>query len=131
MIRKSTLEDFPVPWLRSRADKPLEQVNIGSFSSLVVSIEGYLHAVAIVDCHSGYRWLYGIKTKADMLKVIKKWYSDFANIRQKHDLIVVMRDNAGENKSHEIMEFIQSTGSWNHFSMAYEQSQNEMDLLKR
>jgi hypothetical protein len=36
-----------------------------------------------------------MKTKDDMLKVIKKWYSDIANNRQKHDLIVVMRDNAG------------------------------------
>jgi hypothetical protein len=96
MIGKSTLEDFPE--LRTRADKPLRQVNIDSFSSSVISIEGYSHAVVIVDCHSGYRWLYGIKTKDDMLKVIKKWYSNIADIRQKHDLVVVMRDNAGKNK---------------------------------
>ncbi len=49
-----------------------------------------------------------MKTKDDMLKVIKKWYSDIADIREKHDLVVVRRDNAGENKSQEIMEFIQS-----------------------
>ncbi len=122
MIGKSTLENFPK--LRSRADKPLKQVNIDSFSSSVVSIEGYSHAVVIMDCLSGYRWLYGMKTKDDMLKVIKKWYSDIADIRQKHDLVVVMRDNAGENKSHEIMEFIQSTGARNHFSSSYEQWQN-------
>ncbi len=97
MIGKSTLEDFPV--LRSRADRPLKQVNIYSFSSSVVSIEeGYSHAVVIVDCHSVYRWLYGMKTKDDMLKVIKKWYSNIADIREKHDLVVVMRDNAEENK---------------------------------
>ena len=65
-----------------------------------------------------------MKTKDDMLKVIKKWYSDIADIRQKHDLVVVMRDNAGENKSQEIMEFIQSTGARNHFSTSYEQWQN-------
>jgi hypothetical protein len=57
MIVKSTLEDLPV--LMSRSDWPLKQVNIDSFSSSVVSIEGYSHAVVIVDCHSGYRWLYG------------------------------------------------------------------------
>jgi hypothetical protein len=50
-----------------------------------------------MDCHSGYRWMYGMKTNDDMLKVIKKWYSDIANI-QKHDLLVVMRDKAGEIK---------------------------------
>jgi hypothetical protein len=35
-----------------------------------------------------------MKTKDDMLKVIK--YSDIADIRQKHDLVVVMRDNTEE-----------------------------------
>jgi hypothetical protein len=96
MIGKSTLEDFPT--LRSRVDRPLKQVNIDSLSSSVESIEGYSHAVVIVDCNSGYRWLYGMKTKDDMLKVIKKWYSDISDILEKHDLVVVMRDNAGEKK---------------------------------
>jgi hypothetical protein len=41
-----------------------------------------------------------MKTKDDMKKVIKKWYSNIADIRQKYDLIVVMKDNAGERKSH-------------------------------
>ncbi len=62
-----------------------------------------------MDRHSGYRWLYGVKAKEDMLKVIRKGYSNIANIRQKHNpviLVVVMRDNAGENKPHEIMEFL-------------------------
>ena len=45
----------------------------------------------------------GMKTKDDMLKVTKKWYSDIADIREKHDLVVVMRDNAGENISQKIM----------------------------
>ncbi len=70
-----------------------------------------------------------MKTKDDMLKVIKKWYSDIADIREKHDLVVVMRDNAGDNKSQEIMEFIQSTGARNHFSTSL--SNGRMDLLKR
>ncbi len=79
-----------VPDLRNRADKPLKYVNIDSFSSSVVSIEGYSHAVVIADSHSGYRWLYGMKTKDDMLKVIKKWYNYIADIRTKHDLVVVI-----------------------------------------
>ena len=32
-------------------------------------------------------WLYGMKTKDGMLKVIKKWYSDIADTLQKHDLV--------------------------------------------
>jgi hypothetical protein len=30
--------------------------------------------------HEDHRWLYGMKTKDDMLKVIKKLYSDIADI---------------------------------------------------
>ena len=48
-------------------------------SSSVKSIEGYFHAVVIVDNHSGYRWIYGMKTKDEMLKVVKQWYSDIAD----------------------------------------------------
>ncbi len=65
-----------------------------------------------------------MKTKNDMLKGIKKRYSDIAYIRQKHDLVVVMRDNTGEKKLHEIMKFIQSMGARNHFSLSYELLQN-------
>jgi hypothetical protein len=66
MIGKTTLEDFSKS--KTRADKLLKQVNINSYSSSVTSIEGYSHAVVFVGCHSGYRWLYGIKTKDDILK---------------------------------------------------------------
>jgi hypothetical protein len=42
-------------------------------------------------------------------------------LRQKHTLVVVMRDNAGENKSKEFMEYFDSVGVRNHFSTAHEQ----------
>ena len=47
MIGKSTLEDNPGE--KIRADRPLKQVNIDSIPSSVVSIEGYFHAVVMVD----------------------------------------------------------------------------------
>ena len=72
MIGKSTLEDLPK--LKDHAEKPLHQVNMVIFSSSVQSIEGYFYAVVLVDCNSGYRWIYGMKLKSDMLKVVKKWY---------------------------------------------------------
>ena len=122
MIGKSTLEDYPGE--KIRADRPLKQVNIDSFSSSVVSIEGYFHAVVMVDCHTGYRWLYGMKTRDEMLQVVKRWYGDIADLRQKYTLVVVMRDNAGKNKSKEIMEIFDSVGVRNHFSASYEQWQN-------
>jgi transposase InsO family protein len=37
---------------------------------------------------------------------------------------VIVRDNAGENKSHEIIDFIESKGLTDRFSAAYEQWQN-------
>jgi hypothetical protein len=62
-----------------------------------------------------------MKTNDEMLKVMKKWYSDIAGLRQKHQLVVIVWDDAGENKSHEIIDFIESKGLTNHFSAAYEQ----------
>ena len=59
-----------------------------------------------------------------MLKLFKKWYSDIPDLRQKHKLDVILRDNAGENKSHEIIDLIRSKGLTNCFSAAYEQWQN-------
>ena len=53
MTGKSTLEDYPGEKIRT--ERPLKQVNIDSFSSSVVSIKGYFHAVAMVNCHTGYR----------------------------------------------------------------------------
>jgi hypothetical protein len=88
VIGKGTLEDLPK--LKDRATEPLAQVNMDSFSSSVPSIEGYNHAVVFVDCNSGYRWLYGMKLKSEMLNVVKKWYSDIADLRLKHELVVVM-----------------------------------------
>ena len=49
--------------------------------------------------------MYGMKLKSYMLKVVKKWYSNIVILRQKHKLLVVMRDNAGENKSQEVVDF--------------------------
>ena len=122
MIGKSTLEDLPK--LKDRATEPLHQVNMDIFSSSVQSIEGYNYAVVLVDCNSGYRWIYGMKLKSDMLKIVKKWYSDIAILRQKHKLLVVMRDNAGENKSQEVVDFFESMGVKNYYSTSHEQWQN-------
>ncbi len=63
-----------------------------SISTSVSSIERYVHAVVIVNCHTGYRWLNSMKTRDEMLQVVKWWYSDTADLRQKHTLVMVMRD---------------------------------------
>ena len=52
MIGKATLEDFPS--LKRKVVPPLYQIDIDSFSSSVKSVEGYLHAVVLVDNQPGY-----------------------------------------------------------------------------
>ena len=47
---ESKLEGYPGE--KIRADRPLKHINIVSLSSSVVSIEGYFHAVVMVDCHT-------------------------------------------------------------------------------
>ena len=71
-------------------------MNMDSFSSSVKSVEGYLHAVVLVDNQTGYRWIYGIKTKDETIKVVKQWYSYIADLHARHKLVVVMSDNACE-----------------------------------
>jgi hypothetical protein len=109
------------PKLKDRATDPLYQVNMGSFSSSVTSIEGYNNALVFADCNSGYRWIYGMKLKSDMLKVVMKLFSDIADLRQKHKLVIVMRDNAGIIKSQEIIDFFESVRVKKCFSTAHEQ----------
>jgi IS30 family transposase len=78
----------------------------------------------ITDDCSGYRWLYGLKTKDNLLKAVQKWYSDIAELLELHNVCVVTRDNAGENKSSEVIEFFESKGIKSYFSTPYEQWQN-------
>ncbi len=63
-----------------------------------------------------------------MLKIVKRWFSDIADLRPKHKLVVVMRNNAGENKSQESINFFESVGLKNYFSTAHEQWQNVLPV---
>jgi hypothetical protein len=75
MLGKATLEHSSYLGARVRKVPPLYQINMDSFSSSIKSIEGYNHAVVLVDNQTGYRWVYGMKTKDEMIKVVKQWYS--------------------------------------------------------
>ncbi len=94
------------------------------FQSSVTSIEGHKYALVITDDCTWYRWLYGLKSKDDILKEIKRWYSDIAELSEMHKLLMVMLDNAGENKSREIIEFFESKWIRSYFSTPYEQWKN-------
>ena len=119
MMGKSQLNAYPKS--KDRAPAPMNKVHADIFSSAVMSIEGYVYAVVITDDCTGYRWLYGMKTKDDIIKIFRKLYSDIAVLRNIHTILVVVRDNAGENKSQELIEFFESVGVQNYFSTPYEQ----------
>ena len=105
---------------------PLNQVHMDSFSSSVTSIERYVHAIEFVgDACIRYRWIQGIKNKDDTLNLLKRWFIDIVDLRAMHKLVVVMRDNASENKSEEIMHFLDSKGITSHFSTPKAQRHNE------
>ncbi len=65
-----------------------------------------------------------MKTKDQMINAVKKWYIDIADLQAMHRLVVLVRDNAGENKPQEIKEFFESKGILNHFNTPREQLQN-------
>ena len=115
MIGKATLEDLPKA--KKVITKPCYQIHMDSFSSSVKSI-------VLVDAASGYRWIYSMKTKDDALHVVKRWFGDIADLLAKHKLAVLMRDNACEYKSEEIMQFLESKGIRSHFSTPKEKWQN-------
>ena len=52
------------------------------------------------------------------------WYSDIADLRTKHNLVVLMQDNASEYKSEEMMQFLESKGIHSHFSIPKKLWQN-------
>ena len=99
-------------------------------SSKIISIEGYSYAAILTDDCSGYRWEYVLKTKDEMLDAAKQWYADIAELRQKYTLMVVMRDNAGENTSKAINDFFTEKGVGNFFTTLYEpwQSMTESSI---
>ena len=79
----------PYPGRKERCTKPLERVHMDLFSSSVKSVEGHLHALIIVDDATDLQWIYGMKTKDEVLPSIKKWYSDISDLRAIHPLIEV------------------------------------------
>jgi hypothetical protein len=51
--------------------------------------------------------------------VVLQWYAEISDLRKKYQLLVVMRDFAGENISHEIQEFFTYKGVKSYFSTLY------------
>ena len=79
------------------------------------SLEEYRYAVILTDSISDLIWENGLKTDDQISAAPKKSHSDTAPLRRKSKLITIRRDNAGEDHSHVIEEYIQSKdggGDW-------------------
>ena len=115
-------KDVPCP--AKRATRQFEKVTFDLIISTVTSVEGYNAAALWVDDCSGFKWLYGLKTKDEVVGAAKRWMAETADLREKYPLFVVMRDNAGENKSKEMSDYFTSMGVANRYSTEYEQHQD-------
>ena len=65
-----------------------------------------------------------MKTKDEVLAMSKRWVAETADIQKDHLILVVVRDNAGENTSKELNDYFTKRGIKNYFSTPYEQWQN-------
>ena len=74
-------------------------MNFDLIISSVTSVEGYNAAALFVDDHTGFKRLYGLKSKDEALGAAQRWVAETSDMREKYPLLVVMRDNAEENKS--------------------------------
>ena len=76
MIGKAKLSNLPE--LKERAAIALERVYMDAYSSSIPPVEGYIYAIVFIDDASGYRWLYGVRSKDsdDAYDVVKRWYSE-------------------------------------------------------
>ena len=66
---------------------------------------------------------YGMKTKDETLDMAKRWFAKIAEVRIRvhYPLIMIVRDNSGENTSKDLNDFFRSHGVKNYFSTSYEQ----------
>ena len=93
-------------------------------NGILIYQRGWKTILSFVDAATGYRWLYGSITKDDAIKASRKWYRNIADLRTKHKWVVLMRDNASEYESEEVMQFLAERGIRSHFSTPKEQWQN-------
>ena len=65
-----------------------------------------------------------MKTKDEVLAMSKRWVAETADIQKDNPILVVVRDNAGENTSKELNDYFTECGIKSYFSTLYEQWQN-------
>ncbi len=98
---KNILENYP--GLMEPSQHPLARVHMDMYSSSVTSTEGpwsseeYNNTLIFTDSHGEFSWQFGIKTKDKTLTMAKRWFAEIADLGAKYPLLVVVRNNSGEN----------------------------------
>jgi hypothetical protein len=98
-------------------------VNFDLIISTVTSVEGHNAAALFVVDHIGLKWLYSLKSKDEARGAAQRWMVEISELQEKYSLLVVMRDNARENKLKEISDYFTSMGVTNYYATEYEQHQ--------
>jgi hypothetical protein len=98
----------------------LKKVNFDLISLSVTWIEGYNFCAVFTDDCTEHRWTYGLKNKDEHIDVVKQWYAEIADLREKYQLLVVMKDFTSENMFQEIQEFFTEKGVKSYFATPYE-----------
>ena len=121
---KATNLDQPSPNL-TRAQSPMQIVHFDLFGPIKQpSFAGHSYCGVFVDDHSRYTWVYTVKNKSDVFDMFQKFYADTAIIRSKYPLCCIRRDNAGENMSNALKNWLTDKGVRSESSTPHEPWQN-------
>ena len=108
-----------------RAKKPMEVVHCDLFGPCKQpSFAGHTYCCVFVDDCTRYTWVYTMKQKTEFFDILKKFYADTAIIRNQHRFCCLRRDNAGENMSSAVKNWLLEQGIKSENSTAHEPWQN-------
>jgi len=86
---------------------------------------GYSYATIFTCAYSGYAWVYGHTSTADVPLLLEKFFAYSSVLRDKHGPILrVRRDNASVNVSNRVSDFLTTHGIRSETSNPYEPWQN-------
>ncbi len=123
-VGKATKVDVPRA-VEKRANKPMEKVHMDIKGPCrTPSFQGHKYAVIFVDDCTHFSWVTFIASKADLFQVVKRFYADTAPIRLSHPWCCLRCDNAGENSSDQLKNWLIEKGVRLETSTPHEPWQN-------
>ena len=103
---KTTNLDIPKT-VQTRSSKPMEKIHMDVFGPCkCASFAGHSYCCVFVDDCTRYCWVYTLKTKGEVFDCVQKLYADTAVIRNQFPMCCLRRDNAGENTSKKLLDWL-------------------------